>query len=94
MKFIDVPAIGFGGMAVEFDARQRRDKGPLAPTTLKALGVDLEIDLPAKAIEVTHFSHVGPLAVDWQAPCSRLLDSLRSSAEPSGLQQGHTGRAD
>ncbi len=72
MKFIDIPAIGFGGMAVEFDARQRRDKGPLAPTTLKALGVNLEIDLPAKAIEVTHFSHVGPLAVDWQAPCSRL----------------------
>ena len=86
MKFVDVPAIRFGGMAVGFDTRKLRDKGPVATPALKALGVDLEIDLPAKAIEMTHFSDVGPLAVDLQAPRLATLagGAFRSTARAHG----------
>lgn len=73
-------------MAVGFDTRKRRDKGPAATPALKALGVDLEMDLPAKAIEVTHFAHVGPLAVDLQAPGLATLagGAFRSTARAHG----------
>ena len=86
VKFIDVSAIRFGGMPIGFNPRKLRDKGPVATPALKALGVDLEIDLPAKAIEVTHFAHVGPLAVDLPAPGLATLvgGAFRSTARAHG----------
>lgn len=73
-------------MPIGFNPRKRRDKGPAATPALIALGVDLEMDPPAKAIEVTHFAHVGPLAVDLQAPGLATLvgGAFRSTARAHG----------
>lgn len=48
--------------------------------------MDLEIDLPAKAIKVTHSAHIGPLAVDLQAPGLATLvgGAFRSTARAHG----------
>lgn len=88
MEFIDVPAIGFRGMAIGFDAGKRWDKGSAAPPAVIALGMDFERDLPAKTVEVTYRTHVRSLAVDLQAPG---LATLVSGAFRSTARAGRPG---
>ena len=84
---VDEATEGFGGVPVGFDAWERRNEGLPALSALIAVGVDLEVDVPAEAVEMTNGADIRPLAVDLQSPG---LATLVRGSLPSTARAGRT----
>jgi hypothetical protein len=68
VKFVKMLAEGLRGVAVFFDARERRDEGLSTSPALVSVRMDLEIGDSSEGVEMAGLSQVRSLAVDLQVP--------------------------
>ena len=92
VKFVKMLAEGLRGVAVFFDARERRDEGLTTSSALVSVRMDLEIGDPAEGIEMTGIPEVGTLAVDLQVPrlATLVRETFRSTARAGRAHAGKT----